>query len=696
MPLVRRVASSWIGQNVAASLLCFVGAELGTLLGGDGPTSSQDWPQVGIALVAFRITRFRAWAGIWVAMTYTLHWVVAGIEGLWLQQLFRSLMGGAMMLQILLGAYLLPPVSEQPNPLHSQRGVLRLFLLSGLVAGVAGLAARLGIDLLFRGGVQEVGYLALFRLSSHVAGVMVMAPLCFMLWYGPAPRFRATQVLEGLTIIVLLVATTFLASTPVAGLGAFRAILILLLLPLTLWSALRLGQWGAVTSVFAATLLPIWGTVRGMSPFGAPAGVEAEVLLQVFLIAISATTLTVAAVLEERDEAVRELKEAKAHLEIRVESRTREVRDERDFTSAVLDTIGALILVYDERGRILRFNKACQDVSGKRFEEVVGRKVWEIGVLPEEEAEEVRRRFFHPSHAESHWRTTDGSLRLFRWTNTTLEGLRGGRVFYISAGIDITEQRRAQVEAVESIRARDDFLSIASHELKTPLTTLHLQLQWLQRTASKNPEILGAVEKRLETALRQTRRLAGLVNELLDVSRLIHGRLVLEPTEVDLSSVLREVVERYGLEAAQAKVRVELAGADRPIVGYWDPLRIDQVLANLLSNAIKYGRGRPVEIQASEVDGRARVSVTDHGIGISPQDQVRIFDRFERAVSTRYYGGFGLGLWITRQVVEAHEGTIAVKSELEEGSTFALELPLRPAFREGPLNLPGPPPSMGA
>lgn len=183
---------------------------------------------------------------------------------------------------------------------------------------------------------------------------------------------------------------------------------------------------------------------------------------------------------------------------------------------------------------------------------------------------------------------------------------------------------------------------------------------------------------RLRSALRQTRRLGDLINELLDVSRIMHGRLQPERSRVDLASVVADVVDRYQIALEKSGSELELRGIDRPIIGYWDALRIDQIVDNLLSNAIKYGEGKPIVVEIFEDGETAHIVVQDHGIGISPADQERVFGRFERAVSTRYYGGFGLGLWITRQVVEAHGGTIRVQSALGKGSTFEVILPLMP------------------
>jgi PAS domain S-box-containing protein len=238
------------------------------------------------------------------------------------------------------------------------------------------------------------------------------------------------------------------------------------------------------------------------------------------------------------------------------------------------------------------------------------------------------------------------------------------------------ENARLYRDAQEAVRARDEFLSIASHELKTPLTTLQLQVQGLIRKTrvpgqDSSPE---AIAPRLTTAERQIERLTGLINNLLDISRITAGRLDLDLEPVDLAAVVREaaVRAREELSRAACALRIEAEG---PCVGQWDRLRLEQVVTNLLSNAIKYGAGEPIEIGVLGLDGLARFTIRDYGIGIPPEHQARIFERFERAVSDRNYGGLGLGLWIVRQIVEALGGTISVESEAGRGSLFTVTLP---------------------
>ncbi|MFP2925604.1 ATP-binding protein [Pyxidicoccus sp. 3LG] len=231
-------------------------------------------------------------------------------------------------------------------------------------------------------------------------------------------------------------------------------------------------------------------------------------------------------------------------------------------------------------------------------------------------------------------------------------------------------------EARKSVLLRDEFLSIASHELKTPLTPLQLRLQVLRRETQKGAVALPTpmVASQLDVVQRQVAKLSALVNGLLDVSRISSGRLTLEREPMDLTELAREVVSRFSMTASQAGCAVSLHARD-DMRGSWDRLRVDQVLTNLLTNALKYGAGKPVDLRLSGDEAHVRIVVEDSGIGIAPEHLTRIFERFGRAVSDRHYGGLGLGLYITRQIVESHGGEVRVESTPGQGSRFEVVLP---------------------
>jgi signal transduction histidine kinase len=232
--------------------------------------------------------------------------------------------------------------------------------------------------------------------------------------------------------------------------------------------------------------------------------------------------------------------------------------------------------------------------------------------------------------------------------------------------------------AQAAVRLRDEFLSVASHELRTPLTSLKLEVANLARLAQRNQGVVppARFSEKLGKIDGQAERLHQLINALLDVSRIASGRLELETEDVDLSQLAHEVVARFQDEAARAGCTLSVV-APGPVMGSWDRSRLDQVLTNMVTNALKYGQGKPVEVIVEVAGSSARLAVRDQGVGIAPDDQQRIFDRFERASSTRSFGGIGLGLWIVREIVRAHQGDVRVESVPGAGASFIVELPCR-------------------
>jgi signal transduction histidine kinase len=250
----------------------------------------------------------------------------------------------------------------------------------------------------------------------------------------------------------------------------------------------------------------------------------------------------------------------------------------------------------------------------------------------------------------------------------------------------------ALAERRAAIGARDEFISIASHELKTPLTALKLRLAAAARTQQSPPPRDAAAEDKLARSLAAagttTERLVSLVDDLLDVSRLTAGRLGLHLELVSLPELVQDVAGRLREQAGEAGSPIELV-VPQAITGRWDRSRIEQIVTNLLSNAVKYGGGKPIRLSARVVDGRVRLDVKDAGEGISRADQARIFQAFERVTTVNRVGGLGLGLYIGRQIAIAHGGTLSVDSRPGHGATFTLDLPLE-APASGAISQPPP------
>jgi two-component system CheB/CheR fusion protein len=242
---------------------------------------------------------------------------------------------------------------------------------------------------------------------------------------------------------------------------------------------------------------------------------------------------------------------------------------------------------------------------------------------------------------------------------------------------DLSDMRHKEKKLEEALVSRDQFLSMASHELKTPLTSLKLQAEITLRHLNSNKII---PKERQFIVAHQTNQLVGrltrLIDDMLDVSRIRTGKLNIEKSHHELGDIIREAVFRmYSLFEAGGLLMPSI-NIEKKIFGSWDRFRLEQVIGNLLTNAIRYGRGRPIEIKVIEESGMAIISVKDLGYGIASEDLKRIFDRFERAIHYTEVSGMGLGLFISKEIIEAHKGHIWVESELDKGSTFFVSIPL--------------------
>lgn len=243
---------------------------------------------------------------------------------------------------------------------------------------------------------------------------------------------------------------------------------------------------------------------------------------------------------------------------------------------------------------------------------------------------------------------------------------------------DVHDLRLAREELEAALRSRDEFLSIASHELKTPLTSLKLKAQTLRRAMDRGgPLPSEKVQSLLDQTDKQVGRLSRLIEDMLDISRIRTGRLAMQEEPADLGEIATEAVERIRGEYDAAGVELRMAPSAEALPVYGDKMRIDQVITNLLSNALRYGRHRPVKVYLERVGEAAAVKVEDEGIGVAPEAQQKIFNRFERAVSANEISGLGLGLYISQQIVNAHGGEIHLHSEVGKGSCFEVRFPIR-------------------
>lgn len=365
----------------------------------------------------------------------------------------------------------------------------------------------------------------------------------------------------------------------------------------------------------------------------------------------------------------------------------READEARERLAAIVECSDDAIVSKTLDGVIMSWNPGAERIFGYTAAEAIGRHITLI--IPEErhgeEADVLARlrRGEKIDHFETERRTKDGRIVSISLTVSPIRTPDGRIVGASKVARDITIQKRAaqalaasERHLQQAVRWRDDFLSMAAHELRNPLNALQLQLVGLLRAAQERAGNVPSdwVCERVGHAVDDLERLVSLVHHLLDVSRLTAGRLELEPEDVELGAIVTAAIARLQDKILDGQVRVRLEYVE----GRWDRLRLDQVVTNLVSNAIKYGNGKPIDVTLSADADYASVVVVDRGIGIEPDAQQKLFERFARAVPRRRYSGFGLGLWITRKIVDAMGGEISLASTPGEGSTFRVKLPRRP------------------
>ncbi|MFL5274458.1 MAG: ATP-binding protein [Anaeromyxobacteraceae bacterium] len=285
----------------------------------------------------------------------------------------------------------------------------------------------------------------------------------------------------------------------------------------------------------------------------------------------------------------------------------------------------------------------------------------------------------HGRYEEEGWRVRKDGSRF--WADIVVTALRtpSGELWgFAKVTRDLTVRHAAEaerlrrVQAEEAVRLRDEFLSIAAHELKTPLAVLHMQLHCIPRS---HPVLDPRLARKLSRATRSADRLDSLMTELLDSARLATRHFELKREPFPLADAVREVVEGFREQALEAGCRVTLTVEVRA-QGLWDRIRVEQVVTNLLSNALKYGAATAVEVRVAAEGPEAVLTVEDGGPGIPEDALSRVFGRFERAVPARHDGGLGLGLYVSREIVTAHGGSIAAQNVPGRGARFTVRLPL--------------------
>ena len=340
------------------------------------------------------------------------------------------------------------------------------------------------------------------------------------------------------------------------------------------------------------------------------------------------------------------------------------------------------IFLLDASGKVATWNAGAQRINGHAARDIIGKHFSvfypEADVRAGKCEHELRVAMRDGRSEDEGWRLRKDGSRF--WANAVITALRdasGALIGYAKITRDLTERRQLEEERVrlahaqEAVRLRDEFLSLASHELKTPLTVLQLQLEALrEQIGSHDPATLA----KLDRADRARRRLTELVEALLDVARIVTGQFSLHLEQADAADIVATAVDRLHETAAVAGCALSIS-ADHAI-GTWDRSRIDQVVTNLVSNAIRHAAGSPIAVSVARDAGDVVIEVRDTGPGLPEGQLSRIFERFERGASMRHFGGLGLGLYVVRQITEAHGGTVTAENTTGGGARFTVRLPL--------------------
>ena len=351
-----------------------------------------------------------------------------------------------------------------------------------------------------------------------------------------------------------------------------------------------------------------------------------------------------------------------------------ELRAERDFVSAILDTAPTLIMVLDSHGQIVRFNRACEELSGVSLSEVTGRPLWEVPFILDDDRAAIRNDMprlvasTEPVKLDRTWVDNHGARHTIAWTVMALRAQTGATSYLIGLGADVTMTRELE-------RLKSQFISMVSHELRTPLTSIRASMQLL--IADKMTGNADA-DQLVRVALSNAERVIRIVNDILDMSKIEAGEMVVAPTRARLQPILEDSVRSVEAFAKDSGVTITTSINGIPDV-MADPDRTIQVLVNVLSNAVKHApSGSTVEITTGQEGSMVAVAIHDHGPGIPAHKVDFIFEPFTQldGSDTRRIAGTGLGLTIARALAEKQGGGLRVASSQGEGATFTLTMPI--------------------
>lgn len=694
---------SWgpsLGVAIVLGVAYFAAGKFGLSLAFANESASAVWPPTGVAIAALIVWGRRFWPAVFVGaflvnVTTTGH-VPSSVA-----------IAAGNTLEAFVAAWLVARFAGGRDVFSVPKGVRLFTVFAALLAPV--LSASVGVGALLAFGLLEASSASSVWATwwaGDATGALLFAPP-IILWAG-APlgallRSWRAWVVEVVALSALLVVGATVMFT--AERGAVTAALTFLALVPVGWAAMSFGPRGAATAAVALSGLAIFGTLDGRGPFLVQGADATLALLQGFIAVVGLVGLGLASVDAQRAAAVADLERARQELESRVSERTASLRE----AFARIEANEANLRKSQEIARVGSWDwdiKADRVVWSDELHRIFGVSKSDgaptfedyLRMLPSDDREMAARivreslASRQPFAFDHGVVRPDGERRVVRGRGEVLVDAEGTPVRMVGTAQDITEMVRIEAERAAAaeqerelarMREHEEFrshlLGAVSHELKTPLTPLKMQVEMLRT------RLLGPLNERQERSVgvlaRNLARLEGMVEQTLDVARIQEGTIRLRRAPVEVGALVREVVETYAEVARSRGVSVRAVvgpGLDAPIEA--DGARLTQVLLNLVSNAVKFSpENAVVSVEARLVGGEVEVRVVDEGVGIRPADVPRLFRPFSQLAEGEGKGGTGLGLYISRGIVEAHGGSLGLESEGEgHGATFWFRLPLAP------------------
>jgi signal transduction histidine kinase len=670
---------------IAASAIAYVVAgKFGLTLAFVNASATPVWPPTGIALAAVLLLGYRVWPGVLIG-AFVVNMTTAGSAA--------SSLGIAIgnTLEALVGAALVTRFANGTRAFERPQDLFKYVLLAGVLATAS--SATIGVVTLSVTGYatwSDFGAIWSTWWLGDAGGALIVAPLLVLLWTRPELPWGSPS--ERRVELGLLGAAVVITGWAVFGGGTALSVsgypIEFVTLPVLVWAAARSGPLGSAAIALVFSVFAVWGTLHGFGPFARENQNVSLLLVQTFMGVAAVTAMALAAAVLDRWRTGESLRAVEERLRLtdareRVERALSAAQAIAHLGSWELDVRTGEATWSDELYRILGLTPAQLRPS---YDALLGR-------VHEDDRENVNsavdETIIHGGSFELDCRFVrpDGEVRSIHSRGSAKADGTSASTRILATAHDVTELRIAQAaqvtlmreqvaraEAEAAIAAREEFLSVAAHELRTPVAGLLGHTQLAHRHIERHDAVdVAWLRARLETIERQVRRLGNLVDQLLDLATLQRGKLNIDLHESDLSLIVAGVVEQF--RAVHPSVRLTVT-AGVPVLVRVDALRIEQVLTNLIDNALKFGGNtKPTDVEVLCDANAAVVSVRDRGPGIPPGERQRVFERFHQAHIQRHFGGMGLGLYISREIVELHGGTIAAEEPEGGGTRFVVRLP---------------------